>query len=147
MKYYKFETVQRKTAVAETIERSAASPQEVYEFARDTIRLDEAMTERFIIILLNSKLRIVGYEVVSIGGLNSTSAHPREVFRPAIVHGAHAVICLHNHPSGDPSPSPEDIKLTDMLVKAGEILEIDVLDHIIYAEGCYCSLREKGCIR
>ena len=81
---------------------------------------------------------------VSSGSLNASIVHPRELFQRAILANCAAVIVAHNHPSGDPSPSPEDISLTRKLIEAGELLDIPVLDHVILGYGCYASFKEKG---
>jgi len=78
------------------------------------------------------------------GSLNASIVHPREVFRAAIKCSSASIICAHNHPSGDPTPSPEDISLTQRLLQAGEIVGIDVLDHLIIGDSSFVSLKEKG---
>jgi len=100
--------------------------------------------EVFKVILLNTKNRMIKQVNVSIGSLNASIVHPREVFSEAIKAGASAVLFVHNHPSGDPEPSMEDIDTTKKLVSAGEILGIKVLDHIIIGDGIYVSLKERG---
>jgi DNA repair protein RadC len=82
--------------------------------------------------------------VISVGTLTCSLVHPREVFRPAIRHGAVSLILIHNHPSGDPEPSADDLALTKRLVKAGELLGIDVLDHVILAGSNHLSLKTRG---
>lgn len=118
------------------------SPAEVYQAALQLLALHEEPEEHFCIFCLNTKNRIVGVHTISIGSLNASIVHPREVFKAAMLNNASAIICLHNHPSGDPEPSREDIETTKRLVKAGDILGIDVLDHIIIGDGRYTSLRE-----
>ncbi|GJM78144.1 hypothetical protein HMSSN139_06400 [Paenibacillus sp. HMSSN-139] len=98
------------------------------------------------ILILNTKNRILSKEVISIGTLNSAIVHPREVFKPAIIKGAASIICVHNHPSGDPAPSSEDKKLTERLIQSGEIIGIDVLDHVVIGTEGYVSLKEQGMI-
>lgn len=100
--------------------------------------------EHFIVILLNTKARIIGVNTVSIGSLNASIVHPREVFKPAVIMGAASVILVHNHPSGDPSPSQEDLEVTKRLADAGRILGITVLDHLIIGDNCYFSFKERG---
>jgi DNA repair protein RadC len=82
--------------------------------------------------------------VLSVGSLNSTGIEPREVFREAIVGGAAAIVVFHNHPSGDPTPSADDVELTRRLVAAGVLMGIDVVDHIVLGDVRYCSLKETG---
>ncbi len=96
--------------------------------------------EHFCIVLLNRKNGIIGINTVSVGDLSSSIVHPREVFKPAIVAGAGAIILAHNHPSGDPTPSSNDIKVTKRLKEVGDILGIPVLDHIVIGDDCYESL-------
>lgn len=93
--------------------------------------------------LLNVKLMLFSLEVVSIGSLTGTLTHPREIFKPAIVKSAYGIIVIHNHPSGDTTPSEEDVRITTRLIKAGEILGIPLIDHIIIGANEYCSLRSK----
>ena len=103
--------------------------------------------EHFAVMLLNTKNHVLSVHVVSIGSLSASIVHPREVFREAIQNAAASVILLHNHPSGDPSPSREDILVTERLVKAGKIMDIPVLDHIIIGDDKYISLKEKGMVK
>ncbi len=104
-------------------------------------RLDR---EHFRTVLLNTKNRVIRVYTVSIGGLSQAPVHPREVFKDAIRHGASAMIVVHNHPSGDATPSAEDNMITDQLASAGKLVGIPLLDHIIIGDGQYVSLREKG---
>ncbi len=102
--------------------------------------------EHFITLMLDTKNQVISKETISIGTLNSSIVHPREVFKPAIKKSVSAIILAHNHPSGDPTPSREDIEVTKRLVKAGELLGIDVLDHIIIGDSKYISFKEEGFI-
>lgn len=102
--------------------------------------------EHFRILILDTKNKIISMEEISIGSLNSSIVHPREVFNIAIKKSANSIILLHNHPSGDPNPSKEDINVTFRLINAGEILGIKVLDHIIIGEDIYISMKEKNII-
>jgi DNA repair protein RadC len=99
--------------------------------------------EHFGVMLLDTKHRVMRTSVVSIGSLDTSVVHPREVFREAATVGAAAIVLFHNHPSGDPAPSTDDVVLTERLVKAGELMGIAVLDHVIVAEGRYHSMRER----
>ncbi len=99
--------------------------------------------ENFKIMVLNTKNHVVAVETVSIGNLNSSIVHPRELFRQAIRHSAAGIILVHNHPSGDTTPSQEDIQITSRIVEAGKIMGIEVLDHIIVGGDDYLSFREK----
>jgi len=109
-----------------------------------------ADTENMIVVLLNTRRRPIGFEIISNGTLDTILIHPREVFKPAIVLGAAAVILAHNHPSGDPTPSEADIKATRDMIRAGQLIKIDVLDHVIISQAtqsrpkAWSSLRELG---
>ncbi len=105
-------------------------------------RLRDAAHERFLVVLLDGRHRVMRQELVSQGTLTASLVHPREVFRPALRAAAAALVLVHNHPSGDPTPSREDHEVTCRLVKAGEILGVPVLDHVVVAERGYRSLRD-----
>ncbi|MCI3923616.1 DNA repair protein RadC [Paenibacillus sp. TRM 82003] len=100
--------------------------------------------EHFVVLFLNTKNRVIGRETLSVGSLNAAIVHPREVFRAAVKRSAASVICVHNHPSGDPTPSAEDIQLTHRLTEAGHIIGIEVLDHVIIGDRSFVSLKERG---
>lgn len=100
--------------------------------------------EQFGLMMLDTKHRLIRTSVVSVGTLDSSPAHPREIFREAASANAAAIVLFHNHPSGDPMPSRDDIELTRRLVQAGEIMGIDVIDHVILADTRYFSFREAG---
>lgn len=102
--------------------------------------------EHFNVLLLNAKGEILAVETVAVGDLSSSIVHPREAFLAAVKRSAAAVIFLHNHPSGNPKPSPQDIEVTQRLCETGKILGIHVLDHIIIGDGIYTSLKEKNII-
>lgn len=106
-----------------------ACAKDVYELMRE--KLADLKQEVFVALYLDTKNRVLKEEVVTKGTLDASLIHPREVFRGAIKEGAHAVIVVHNHPSGDPAPSEEDKEITEKLFKAGELLNISVLDHVI----------------
>jgi DNA repair protein RadC len=103
-----------------------------------------ARKEHFLVLCLNARRQLLKLETVSVGTLSASLVHPREVFTPAIAHGAAAVVAVHNHPSGDPSPSAEDREATRRLQRAGEVLGIPLADHVIVAEAAYFSFRESG---
>lgn len=100
--------------------------------------------EQFGAVLLDVKCRVLRTVLVSVGALDASIVQPREVFREATTAGAAAIIVFHNHPSGEPEPSPEDIALTGRLVRAGQLLGIEVVDHVILGEGRYYSFKEAG---
>lgn len=100
--------------------------------------------ECLVILFLNTRHRVKGHQMLTIGTMDSILVHPREVFRAAVVCAAYAVILMHNHPSGDPSPSEADITVTRDLIRAGQLMKIDVADHVIMGHPNYCSLRALG---
>ena len=100
--------------------------------------------EQFGIVMLDTRHRVIRIKIVSIGSLDATVVHPREVFREAASASAAAIVLFHNHPSGDPTPSPDDLVLTTRMVSAGTIMGIDVVDHVILADQRYFSLVEAG---
>lgn len=102
--------------------------------------------EIFKIILINMRNQIIAIPCISKGGLTNSVVHPREVFREAIKRSSAAIILVHNHPSGSPDPSQEDINITKRLIKTGKIVGIEVLDHIVIGDGNFISMREKGLI-
>ena len=107
--------------------------------------IGETDREVFAVALLTIRHRVLGLHTVSVGCLTSSLVHPREVFKPAILAGSAALLLAHNHPSGDPEPSAEDIALTRRLTAAGQLLGIEVLDHVILGEGGrFVSLRQRG---
>lgn len=102
------------------------------------------LREHFRAVLLDTKNKVLGIEEISIGSLNTSLVHPREVFRPAIRKACASIILIHNHPSGDPTPSREDLDVTRRLREAGRLIGIEILDHIIIGDGKFVSFREKG---
>jgi len=121
-----------------------ASPRDVSNVLMDEMKI--LKKEYFKIVMLNTKNQIIGIENISIGSLNSSIVHPREVFKEAIKRSSASIILAHNHPSGDPTPSKEDINITKRLIEGGEILGIKVLDHIIIGNNIYVSLKERDII-
>jgi DNA repair protein RadC len=107
-------------------------------------RFVDELAEHFIVLTLDARMRMIGEHIIARGGLSEVHVRPREVFRPAIMDSAAAVIIAHNHPSGEPEPSNEDIALTQRLVEAGELIGIQVIDHLIVAGLDHVSLRERG---
>ncbi len=118
------------------------TPHNVYEIASSY--LEGADREHFVVIMLDTKNQVIGINTVAIGVLASCPIHPREVFKPAILANAAGIILLHNHPSGDVTPSQDDLMLTRRLKEAGEILGIQVVDHVILGYANYASLKERG---
>lgn len=120
------------------------SPKDAYEVLHNDLALKNR--EYFVCLFLNTKNYMIAKEIISIGSLNAAIVHPRELFRSAIKKASASVICAHNHPSGDPTPSPEDIVLTKRLVEVGNLIGIPLLDHMIIGDGSYVSLKERGYI-
>lgn len=133
----------RRVALSQFHERpQIRSPEDVYQLMH--IQLLGERREHFLAVMLDTKNRVVRTETISIGTLDSSLVHPREVYRVVIREGAACWIAVHNHPSGDPTPSPEDIAVTRRLKEAGELIGVELLDHLIIGDGNYTSLREKG---
>jgi DNA repair protein RadC len=117
------------------------SPQDVYQLSLDLVSKEQ---EHFVVYCLNSKHHVINRKTISVGSLNATVVHPREVFRAAIENSSASIICVHNHPSGDPTPSPEDISVTQRLCEAGEIIGIELIDHVIVGRTGWFSLKANG---
>lgn len=117
------------------------SPSDCYSLLSNMALLDK---EHFEVILLDSKNRVVRRETVYVGSLNTCVIRIGEIFKPAIKASAAAIILAHNHPSGDPTPSPEDVQVTELIVQAGKLLDIQVLDHVIVGSHRFVSLKERG---
>lgn len=118
------------------------TPREIATYL--TPKYASSTVEQFGVVLLDSKHRMLRIRIVATGCLDSTVVHPREVFREAAASAASAIVLFHNHPSGDPTPSPDDLAITAQMVDAGEIMGIQVLDHLILADQRYFSLAEAG---
>ena len=123
------------------------SPQNVAELATGYLEMHKKSEEYLYMVCLNTKNKIIGVFELSHGNVNSSIFGVREMFQKALLANAVSIILMHNHPSGDCTPSGEDIKATERALEAGRILGVDVLDHIIIGDGCYVSLKEKGYIR
>jgi len=124
--------------------RAIVDSQDAYKAIITITSIEEEAQEVFGILILNTKNKIVAVHEISRGTLNNSIIHPREVFKPAVIHNAAAIICFHNHPSGDPEPSRDDIEVTKRLAEAGKIMGIEVLDHIVVGEDRYVSLKETS---
>ena len=119
-----------------------ASPRHLIDWLR--LKFGHIEQEEFVVIFLNTKNHIIFHEVISKGGLDSTTVHPREVYKKAIKMACAKIICVHNHPSGDITPSPADLEVTKRLIDAGTILGITLLDHIIIAGNDHYSFRDNN---
>jgi len=122
-------------------ENKITSPKDVADVFIPLL-IDE-VKEKFIVVCLSSANKIIKYEVISVGNLNSSIVHPREIFKVAIENNSASIILLHNHPSGNPEPSNEDVQITKKVAESGKILDIPVFDHIIIAGTSYASFIEK----
>ncbi|WP_017185565.1 RadC family protein [Alkalibacillus haloalkaliphilus] len=118
------------------------SPEDGANFLMEDLR--GLKQEHFVALYLNTKNQIIHRRTIFIGSLNSSIVHPREVFKEAIKHSAASVICAHNHPSGDPSPSNEDVHVTRRLYESGKVVGIELLDHLVIGDHKYISMKEKG---
>ncbi|MBE4908144.1 DNA repair protein RadC [Bacillus luteolus] len=118
------------------------SPEDGAKYVMDDMRF--LSQEHFVCLYLNTKNQVLHRQTIFIGSLNASIVHPREVYKEAFRRSAASIICIHNHPSGDPAPSREDIEVTKRLAECGKILGIELLDHLIIGEHKYVSLKEKG---
>lgn len=129
------------------LNKRVTQPSVIFNIAINGLEIHEQAEESFYIFTLDTKNQINGIFEVSRGSLNASIVHPREVFKRAIMQNANSIILMHNHPSGDPAPSQEDINTTNRLIDAGNILGIKVLDHIVIGdEENYISLKQENLI-
>ncbi len=126
------------------VDRKMNSPEKVAGLAKYHLRLHERSEEYLYMICMNNKLVVTGIFELSHGNVNSSIVSVREMFQKALLANAVSIIIMHNHPSGDPKPSNEDIQITKRMVEAGQLLGVQVLDHIIIGRPGYTSLKEKG---
>ncbi|MBN8710601.1 MAG: JAB domain-containing protein [Verrucomicrobia bacterium] len=134
------------------VQRALDCPESAFRFWNEVVADDpchEPEKEHLVAVFLNTKLRLIGYHVVSVGSLNEAVAHPREIFRAAILAGAYAIVLMHNHPSGDPAPSQADHRMTKRIAEAAEIIGIQLSDHVVVGtpetgRQPYFSFREAG---
>lgn len=137
--------VKEKTAVYYDGRKKIDCPEVLYAVGKQILNeYIEEDREAFAVVLLDTKLKPVGHYIVSTGTLNQSLVHPREVYKKAIVSSANKIMLLHNHPSGDPNPSNEDLSITQRLAEVGEIVGIEVLDHLIVGSGNFYSFKAKG---
>jgi DNA repair protein RadC len=121
----------------------ATTPNDVFELFKESGKLAQ---ETLSIVTLNTQNCVIKKHLITVGLVSSSLAHPRELFRPAILDGATAIIVSHNHPSGNVTPSSEDIKVTKQFVESGKILGIQVMDHVIIGDDKFLSIREEGIV-
>ncbi len=125
-------------------QKKITSPEDLAEIFIPILR--DEIKEKFIVVCLNTSNQIIKFDIISIGNLNSSIVHPREVFKVAVDNNSANIFLVHNHPSGNPEPSKEDISITKRLIEAGKIFDIPILDHLIIAGDKYTSLVEKRII-
>ncbi len=125
-----------------TCDKNITTPRQAFDILIEY--LDGADRETFVILLLSTKNNIIGINTVSVGSLSASIVHPREIFKPAFLCNAASIILSHNHPSGHPDPSQQDLEVTRRLIDAGNLLGITVRDHIIIGDNTFFSFREKG---
>lgn len=118
------------------------SPEDGADFIMEEMR--DLKQEHFICLFLNTKNQVLHRQTIFIGSLNASIVHPREVYKEAVKRSAASIICAHNHPSGDPTPSQEDIQVTQRLKECGKMIGIELLDHIVIGDRTFISLKEKG---
>lgn len=126
--------------------KRASSPQNAVKIFNEVFEMDSRAEEVLALMTLDTKNKVTGMFIVSQGSINASVVHPREVYKRALLQNASQIIIAHNHPSGDPNPSKEDINITKRLVEAGKLIGIDMLDHIIIGDRKYISLKDKGVI-
>jgi DNA repair protein RadC len=124
-----------------SLDKKITAPKDIAEFFIPILR--DELKEKFIVVCLNSANKVTRFETISIGSLNSSVVHPREIFKFAIENSSASIILIHNHPSGNLEPSQEDISITKKLVDAGAIINISVLDHLIIAGNSFTSMVER----
>lgn len=134
----------RRMAQDSQVKTQIKSPDDVKNIVMEEMRYFDR--EHFRVIYLDRKGGMLEMQDISVGGLHSSIVHPREVFKVAVKKSAASLILVHNHPSGDPTPSQEDVEITRRLIEAGNIMGISVLDHIVIGDNTYCSLKSKGLI-
>ena len=132
-------------------EGSSANQINIIKTPEDVVNIlsadyDAAVVEMAQMLALGTKNKIIGIFTISTGSLNASIIHPRDIFQRAILSNAASVILAHNHPSGDPTPSSEDIELTNKLVQVGKMMDLPILDHVVIGDGKFVSLKERGII-
>lgn len=128
------------------IDRKINNPQALYDIATQAIEIQDQAEESMWMVTLDTKLKVTGLFEVSRGSLDSSVAHPREIYKRAILQNASSIALIHNHPSGDPTPSTEDTNITQRVSEAGTLLGIQLIDHLVIGDGNYRSMKEMGVI-
>jgi len=138
--------VVKEKSVRYNIDRHITSPQAVYEVATQVIEIQDQAEESMWMITLDTKCNLTGLFEVSRGTINASIAHPREIYKRAVLQNASSIALIHNHPSGDPTPSAEDTNITQRVSEAGTLLGIQLVDHLVIGDGNYRSMKEMGVI-
>jgi DNA repair protein RadC len=138
--------------LASRIYASASSPKSKIDASRDVYELIYpelrfTKKENFFCLYLDTRNTLIKKELVSVGNLNTSVIHPREIFRSAIKESANSVILVHNHPSGNPEPSKDDLEITNLLINAGKLMGIHVLDHVVIGESGYVSMADRNLVK
>lgn len=136
-----FELSRRLETYTEEPKRKINSPEDIFRYIYPKIR--EEKQEKFLILCLDTKNHIIRDETIFVGGLDFSIVQPREIFKAALLESAASIVLIHNHPSGDPTPSREDIIITNRVIESGRLLGINVWDHLIIGDGCYISLKQE----
>ena len=126
------------------IPKAIHGPEDAAYIANEVLHHEDEAQEVLVVLMLDTKNHVAGIHEISRGSASASIVHPREVYKPAILCNAASIILFHNHPSGDTAPSKEDISVTERIIKAGKLLDIPCLDHIIIGNYRFCSLKEKG---
>ena len=142
---YKVTLVKESSKVYSVEDSVIRSPQDARDILVKVLDMENLPQEHFVMLALSTKNKVIGIHTIFVGSMNASIVHPREVFQRALLNSAASIIVSHNHPSGVPTPSPEDIDVTERLVKGGKLIGIDVLDHLIIGdEGRFVSMKDKG---
>ena len=142
---YKLELIKEESHKYE-VDTKISKPQDLVDVLNLVCRINNNTEEVMLLLTLNTKNVITGWFEVSRGSIDASIVHPREIFKRALTNNATSIVVAHNHPSGDPNPSKEDINITNRLKECGKLLGIDLIDHIIIGDEKYVSLKEKGII-
>lgn len=141
---YTVKRVKEDTGRYDLDSKQIKDPDSARNIIETVLDLNASTVENLGLLTVDIKLNVIGIHIVTIGSLNSSIVHPRDIFQRAILDNAHQIILFHNHPSGDPRPSNDDIGVTRRVAEAGEILGVPLADHIIVGDGRYTSLKEEG---
>lgn len=141
---YSVKLVKDREILADLPNKYIKSPETAYDFIEKVFKLSEEPSEKFGIIALATKGEVAGIHILFVGSLNATVVRPCEVIRAAFLNNAAAFICFHNHPSGDPTPSPQDVQVTKTLHRGGKLMRLEMFDHIIIGDGKFHSMKENG---